>query len=83
MNGLIGAMRRPAFWLVAASMAGATGLAVGNGWIAGATVITLLIAAAPCLAMCALGLCMKGGEGSSCQPGKGGAPAQVGDADPR
>lgn len=82
MNGLIGVIRRPAFWLAGAGIAGATGLAVGNEWIAGATVITLLIAAAPCLVMCVLGLCMKGGGASSCRKGKAGAPTQAGDADP-
>lgn len=83
MNGLIGVMRRPTFWLAGAGIAGATALAVGNGWIAGATVIALLIAAAPCLVMCALGLCMKGGDGNSCKQGKSDTPVQTGNADPQ
>lgn len=67
MNAMMGMFRRPAFWLAAAAITGATGVVLGNGWLTGATLVTLLIAAAPCLAMCALGLCMKGGDGKSCK----------------
>jgi hypothetical protein len=88
MNAMMGMLRRPAFWLAAAGILGTTGLALGNGWITGAMLLTVLIAAAPCLVMCALGLCMKGGEGGSCkkQGASDAPPVQVGraaDADPR
>lgn len=86
MNGSIALLRRPALWFAATAMAGATALAVGNGWVAGATLVTLLIAAAPCLVMCALGLCMKGGAGTTCDRQAGGRsfPAdRSGDPDPR
>lgn len=85
MNRLTRLLQRPAFWLVAAAIPGMTGLALGNGWITGATLLTLLIAAAPCLAMCALGLCMKGGESDSCKQGRSAAPPVQagGDIEPR
>jgi hypothetical protein len=57
--------------------------AVGWPWLVAAGVAPLLLAAAPCVAMCALGLCMKGmpgraystatahdAGGDSIQPGK-------------
>lgn len=84
MNGLTDLLRRPGFWLAGGGIVAATGLGVGNGWIAGATVVTLLIAIAPCLAMCAMGLCMKGSEckkgaedGGGCKAGSGNTPAQA------
>lgn len=87
MNELTRMLQRPALWLVAAALLGTTGLALGNGWITGAMLLTVLIAAAPCLAMCALGLCMKGGEGGSCKQGGSDAPparvGRAGDIDPR
>ncbi len=87
MNKLMQMLQRPAFWLVAAAILGTTGLALGNGWITGATLLTVLIVAAPCLVMCALGLCMKDGEGGSCKQGGNGAPPvqveRAGDTDPR
>ena len=45
-----------------------TGLYFSWGWLAAVGVAPLLIALAPCAAMCALGLCMKGGGGKSCSP---------------
>jgi hypothetical protein len=35
-------------------------------WLVAAGIAPVLVALAPCAAMCALGLCMKGGAGSSC-----------------
>lgn len=71
-----------AFCLAAGGIAAATGLGVGNGWIAGATAVALLIAIAPCLAMCAMGMCMKDGEckkgaddGGGCKKGSTNTPA--------
>src|SRR5260221_8511250 len=43
-----------------------TGLALGWNWLAAVGVAPLLVSAAPCIAMCALGLCMMG---RSEQPG--------------
>jgi hypothetical protein len=87
VNKLTATVRRPGFWLVATAVLGTTGLALGNGWITGATLLTILIAAAPCLVMCALGLCMKGeGEGICKQGGKDATPLPIertGDIDSR
>ena len=38
-----------------------TGLALGWGWLAAVGVAPLIVSAAPCLVMCALGVCMMGG----------------------
>lgn len=51
--------------LVLAFAAVGAGLYFSWGWLAAVGVAPLLIALAPCAAMCALGLCMKGG-GKSC-----------------
>lgn len=87
MNRLTALLRRPASWLVAATLLGTTGLALGNGWITGATLLTILIATAPCLVMCALGLCMKGDGQGSCKQGDTDAPPvrveRAGDIDSR
>jgi len=50
-----------------------TGLALGWNWIAAVGVAPLLVSAAPCIAMCALGLCMMGRGEQACskQPGPG------------
>jgi len=45
------------------------GLYLGWGWLAAAGIAPILLALAPCAAMCALGLCMKGSGGKSCAPG--------------
>jgi hypothetical protein len=51
------ALARP--WLIgAAVLALAIALYAGWDWLAALGVTTVLIAFAPCLAMCALGLCM-------------------------
>jgi hypothetical protein len=51
------------------------GLYFSWGWLAGVGVAPLLLALAPCAAMCALGLCMNRGGGKSCstdsKPGSG------------
>jgi hypothetical protein len=39
------------------------------GWLVAIGVAPLLVALAPCAAMCALGLCMKGTGGKSCSSG--------------
>jgi len=42
------------------------GLYLGWGWLAAAGIAPILLALAPCAAMCALGLCMNRGGGKSC-----------------
>jgi hypothetical protein len=42
------------------------GLAFNWSWLVAAGVAPILLALAPCAAMCALGLCMKGMGGKSC-----------------
>lgn len=54
-------MNPPVRWLIAASIAGiAAALYFGWDWLVAAGVASVLLAVAPCLAMCALGLCMRG-----------------------
>lgn len=65
-------------WPVLAAAAGVTavGLALGWDWLAAVGVAPVLLAAAPCLGMCALGLCMN-------RMGKRGVvPEQEGSAQP-
>jgi len=50
-------------WLIGGALVGVPLLLWGGwDWLAAAGLATLLIAVAPCLAMCALGLCMRGGK---------------------
>ena len=51
--------------IVLTLVAAAIGLYLGWGWLAAVGLAPLLLALAPCAAMCALGLCMRGG-GKSC-----------------
>ena len=50
-----------------------TGLALGWGWLAAVGVAPLIVSAAPCLVMCALGVCMmgRGQQACSSQPAAG------------
>lgn len=51
-------------WLAAAAIAVVGGAALNWGWLVAVGAAPLLLALAPCAAMCALGLCMKrGGDG--------------------
>lgn len=52
--------------MVLAVAAVGTGLFLSWGWLAAVGVAPLLLALAPCAAMCALGLCMNKGGGKSC-----------------
>ncbi len=53
--------------LILAAAIPATGaVALGWPWLVAVGAAPLLLSAAPCLAMCALGLCMKGMNGKSC-----------------
>ena len=46
-------------------------------WLMAAGIAPILLALAPCAAMCAMGHCMKRGEGDSCSSGKDGAAETV------
>jgi hypothetical protein len=53
--------------LVVAGLAIAgTGVALGWNWLAAVGTAPLIVSAAPCLAMCALGLCMMGRGQQAC-----------------
>lgn len=52
--------------LVLAGLAIAVGLALNWSWLAAAGIAPILISVLPCLAMCALGLCMNRSGGKSC-----------------
>jgi hypothetical protein len=43
-----------------------TGLALGWNWVTAAGIAPLIVSAAPCLVMCALGLCMMGRGQQAC-----------------
>ncbi|MGH8222728.1 MAG: hypothetical protein ACREQZ_07120 [Woeseiaceae bacterium] len=48
------------WWIGGAAAVIGIALFAGWGWLAATGVATILVAAVPCLAMCALGLCMRG-----------------------
>ena len=52
--------------IVAAVALAALGLYLGWGWLVAAGAAPILVAFAPCAAMCALGLCMNKMGGQSC-----------------
>lgn len=52
--------------LVMAAIAAAAGLVFNWSWMVAAGIAPLLLSALPCVAMCALGLCMRGMGGRSC-----------------
>lgn len=69
--------------LVLAGLAIVAGLALNWSWLAAAGLAPILISVLPCLAMCALGLCMNRGSGKSCSTAaKTPDPAVVDDAVP-
>ena len=53
-------------WLALAALAGLGGLVFNWSWLVAIGVAPLLIAILPCVAMCALGLCMNQMVGGSC-----------------
>lgn len=55
--------------VLAVAVVGA-GLAFNWSWLVAAGIAPILLALAPCAAMCALGLCMKGMGGKSCSAEK-------------
>ena len=60
---------------VAGLAVAATGLALGWDWLTAVGIAPLIVSAAPCLIMCALGLCMMGRNHRACssQPAPGAA----------
>ena len=69
--------------IVLAVGAAGTGLFLGWGWLAAVGIAPLLLALAPCAAMCALGLCMnKGGGKSSSTDSKPGDQTAIAAAEP-
>lgn len=50
-----------------------TGAALNWSWLTAIGVAPILISLAPCAAMCALGLCMRGGGAKACAAPKGDA----------
>lgn len=68
-------------WWIVATLALAAGAALNWSWLVAIGVAPLLVAALPCAAMCALGLCMKGMMGRSCSkeaaPGEDSVKAQA------
>src|SRR3546814_10971493 len=52
--------------LILAGLAVAAGLALNWSWLVAVGIAPILIAVLPCLAMCALGLCMSRAGGKSC-----------------
>lgn len=57
-------MSRRGWMLIALAIIG-TGMALSWGWLTAIGAAPLLLGLAPCAAMCALGLCMRGGP-SAC-----------------
>lgn len=63
---------RKALAVLAVAVIGA-GLALNWSWLVAAGIAPILLALAPCAAMCALGLCMNKGGGQSCSDNKNAA----------
>ena len=59
-------------YLILAAVAIAGGLAFNWSWLAAAGIAPLLLIALPCVAMCALGLCMNKVTGGSCKSNQAG-----------
>lgn len=57
--------------LVLAGLVIVAGLALNWSWLVAAGIAPILISVLPCVAMCALGLCMNKGSGKSCSTGAG------------
>lgn len=69
--------------LILAGLAIVAGLALNWSWLAAVGIAPILISVLPCLAMCALGLCMNRAGGKSCSTtAKTPEPAAVDDAVP-
>lgn len=57
--------------LLSALLIVSTGTYLGWGWLVAAGIAPVLLALAPCAAMCALGLCMSKSSGNSCSDAAG------------
>ncbi len=69
--------------LVLAGLAIAAGLALNWSWLAAAGIAPILISVLPCLAMCALGMCMNRSGGKSCSTAASNSdPAEIEEAGP-
>lgn len=53
-------------WVLAGLAVVGAGLALNWDWLTAAGAAPILISLLPCAAMCALGLCMRGGTNASC-----------------
>lgn len=62
-----------------AGLAIAAGLAFNWSWLAAAGIAPILISVLPCVAMCALGLCMNKATGGSCKSNQAGNTTATGD----
>ena len=75
-TGAIPARRFPALgrrgWMVAALVLIGSGMVLNWGWLTAVGAAPLILSLAPCAAMCALGLCMRGGS-SACATKKASA----------
>lgn len=69
--------------LIMAAVALVGGLAFNWSWLVAAGIAPLLLTALPCVAICALGLCMNRSGGKSCSTAASNAgPAEIEDAGP-
>ena len=57
--------------LILAGLVLVAGLALNWSWLVAAGIAPILISVLPCVAMCALGLCMNKGGGKGCSTGAG------------
>ncbi len=73
---------RKVLGVIAVAVVGA-GIALNWSWLAAAGIAPILLALAPCAAMCALGRCMKGSDGKSCSAGKTGGVPDSKDKEPQ
>lgn len=64
--------------IVLASVAVVAGLAFNWSWLVAAGIVPVLLTALPCVAMCALGLCMSRMGGRSCSTGTSALPTSAG-----
>jgi hypothetical protein len=54
-------------WIIGGLTLAGIGLALKWDWLTAVGAAPVLLGVLPCVAMCALGLCMRGGSGQSCQ----------------
>lgn len=59
-------MRNQKAWVVGGLTLASIGLVLKWDWLTAVGAAPILLSLLPCVAMCALGLCMRGGSGQSC-----------------